>query len=232
MEEARHLLTHYLSKNGDSMVSLRTLSWSWAGRRSTRKTIHKELLTIHPLPAPSREDLTPKRAMWNAYAADYTPSNNPSHAACTPPRNATLPPAIRAAAKHDNRLVSSTIIRFATGYCFDADYSDRFRTGADNPTLCPCSEGDHPPPSSQEGPQNGHPRHIPPQRHTRRHVILRCPIPTLHRTRYISALVTSVAHILRSEDHTCLLCSFLRESRSTLLKPLPVLRPGRDPPDQ
>ena len=211
-------------------------SWSWSGRRSLRKANHLELLTLHPLPPPSRDTLTPKRAMWDTYTADYTPSNHPSHVACSPPHDATLPPAILAAAAHENRLISTTIVRFATGHCFDTDYSERFHPGADDLTLCPCSTKDPPSPVTytREMPRPHHSRRHTRRhthyQHTRHHVILRCSNPEPYRLQYIGEHVTSLTQILWSEDCTRLLCSFLGTSSSSLLCSLPILCPGRDPP--
>ena len=172
IKDVRHLLIDYLTQNRDSSISLRTFSWSWSGCRSTCKHDHLELLTLHPLTPLSQESLTPKQAMWNAYTTNYTPSNHLAHIACTTPYDATLPPATLAAAAHENCLVSSTIVRITTGHCFDADYSDRFRPGANNLTTCPCAIEDHPPPTpTREGPLTHHTRRHTHCRHTCHHII-------------------------------------------------------------
>jgi hypothetical protein len=118
-----------------------------------------------------------------------------------------------------HRLITSTLFRLAVAHCFDADYSDRFRPGAEDVTTCPCSSN----------PQSTH----RPRRHTRQHVIFSCINHTIARRKHIRGLV-SLKEILQSKEFTVRLGNFLLETNSTLLrplpKPLPVLRPGRDPP--
>ena len=82
-EETHHLLRKYLNSRSDTTVTLCSFIWSWSGRRSTCKSKHLELLTLHPLTPLTQDILTPKKAMWHTFAADYTPSNNPSHLAYT-----------------------------------------------------------------------------------------------------------------------------------------------------
>jgi hypothetical protein len=119
IEDSHHLLTAYLSSCPDLSVSLYTFSWSWSGCQSTHKTKHMELLTLHPLPPPTWETLTPKKAMWDSILTNYTPLNHPSHIACTPSVNPSLPPTILAVTQSGNHLISSTIFCLATGHCFD-----------------------------------------------------------------------------------------------------------------
>jgi hypothetical protein len=148
--------------------------------------------------------------MWNHIRQDYTPSNHPSHIACQPPLSNLPAPAILAAAAFGDRLIASTIFRLATGHCFDADYSDRFRAGADDITLCPCSRTQ--------------PRLY---RHTRAHRLFRCrEIRAIH-MKHLGGVSTSLRHILQSAEMTSRLCALLKESNSSLLRPLTEDR--RDP---
>jgi hypothetical protein len=165
------------------------------------------------------DDTPPKQAMWEQILTDYTPSNHPSHIACAPPDGNKPPPGIQGAIAMRHRLVTSTIFRFAVAHCFDADYSDRFRPSADDITTCPCSS-------------NSRPDHRP-RRHTRHHVIFSCTNHHTARIKFIRGL-SSLKQILQSKEFTVRLGDFLLETNSSLLrplpKPLPVLRPGRDPP--
>src|SRR6266851_5449729 len=98
--------------------------------------------------------------MWAKIHTDYTPSNHPSHIACTPPINNKPPPVIIAAAASRNCLISSTLIHLAVAHSFNANYLDRFRSSTNNPTTCPCS---YLPRNPTQPPR-------PPLRHTREHV--------------------------------------------------------------
>jgi len=161
--------------------------------------------------------MEPKVAMWACIRRDYTPSNHPSHIACTTPDGNKPPPAIQAAIAHRNRLISSTIFCLTIAHCFDADYSNRFQPGTNDPTECPCNSA-HP----------LHPHAIP-RCHTRQHVIFHCPLATTACAHHLQGL-SSLAMILHLEEATAALCRFLEESNSSLLRPLLVLQPGRDPP--
>ncbi len=142
----------------------------------------------------------------------------PSHIACTPPTNSTLPPAIQAAATLHSHLLSSTIFRLVVAHCFDANYSNRFCPTADDITTCPCAS--HPQMNPHRQPRR-------PKQHTRDHIIFRCPLTAPHRIPRIYTLHT----ILQSEELTTMLCTFLKDTNSSLLCPLPrVDRPSRDPP--
>jgi hypothetical protein len=157
--------------------------------------------------------------MWETILSDYSPSDHPSHIACAPSDGNKPPPAILGTIEHKNCLICSTIFRFAVAHCFDADYSDRFRPTANDTTICPCDRIPRPNPTRR-------PCHA---RHTRAHVIFHCPITQPQRLIHLYRL-TSLHQIFRSKDDTLRLCAFLRDTSSTLLRPLPILRPGHDPP--
>jgi hypothetical protein len=146
--------------------------------------------------------------------------------ACTAPDGNKPPPAIRAAIAHGNRLITSTIFRFAVAH-FDADYSDRFRPNAGDNTMCPCAHRPY-----QPGHNPSRRRQRPTHRHTRNHVIFKCATTAASRTTHLQGLNTLPA-ILKSEEATKRLCCFLEVTNSSLMRPLPpipVLRPGHDPP--
>jgi hypothetical protein len=119
--------------------------------------------TSHSL-APSPHEL-----MWQHIKADYIPSTHPSALACQPPDNGKPVAAIRGALKTHSRIITSSVIRIATGHCFDAHYSQRFRSGADDTLLCPCSSNlTHP--------------HL----HTRHHILFQCARFAKERRRFHS----------------------------------------------
>jgi hypothetical protein len=230
-----HLLTHYLRSIPDSSIELRTFHRTW-----TRKTLWEDLTRIptsHPPPPPSLDDTHPKQAAWNTFLNDYTHSDHPSTAACSPPVDSTPPPAISAAIAFGNRAISSTVFQIITGHCFDADYSDHFHPSANDVTHCPCARAPNPenPDPRTQGqnlsrrplPRDAHHRPFP--RHTRHHVLFRCRLYADSRAKHFHG-VTNLTTILRLYDLTLALCAFLVETNSSLIRLLPVLRPGRDPP--
>jgi hypothetical protein len=108
-------------------------------------------------------------------------------------------------------------IRLATGHCFDATYSARFRPTAGDYTICPC----------EHIPRRTRRRHIP---HTKEHVLFRC-MKTVNERRTFLRGSRSLAHILQSKERTAALCRFLTVTNSSLLRPLPKPTPTfRDPP--
>jgi hypothetical protein len=157
--------------------------------------------------------------MWNWIWADYNPSDCPLHMACTRPTGNSLAPAVKAAVdKHSCRL-TSLICQLCTGHCFDANYSDTFRTGADDNTICPCS---HTP---------RRPNHLPHCRirqHTKEHVIFHCLKTTALHDCHLRG-IGSLRTIFQSQNLTLCLCNFLIESESSLFRPLPS--PPRETPE-
>jgi hypothetical protein len=213
--EVCRLLYEYLTTHPSTSIEIRSCERAWLGSRC-RAEIKRIAITEEPPELPEAE-MDPKAAMWARIQRDYTPSTHPSHVACAPPDGNTPPPAIWAAIAHRNRLICSTIFCFAVTHCFDADYSDCFRSGANDTTECPCNLT-HPP----------HPHDIP-RRHTRHHIIFHCPLAAPACLHHLSG-ASSLPTILHLETATAALCRFLEESNSSLLRPLPVLRLGRDPP--
>ena len=136
--DSRALLTKYLEKSNTNTIDFRSHKADWNGSpsRAHSATLIPTHITLPPL---LPIDYDPKATMWEQIRKDYTPSDHPSHIACDIPCGGIPPPAILAAAKSGQQLISSTIFHFATGHCFDADYSDHFRPRADDPTSCPCS---------------------------------------------------------------------------------------------
>jgi hypothetical protein len=149
--------------------------------------------------------------MWNQIQAEYTPSDRPSHMACVIPHGNTIAPVLKAATAKKSHHLTSLICQLCTGHCFDANYSDTFRSGANDNTTCPCS---HIP---------RHPNHLPRchiRQHTKEHIIFHCiKTATLH-DRLLHSL-GSLHTIFQSQDLTSHLCDFLTESESSLFRPLP-----------
>ena len=163
----------------------------------------------------------PKATMWGKIHADYQPNPCPSFIACDPPSDNNPPPTIQAAAKCKSHLILSTIFRWATNHSFDTNYSNRFRQGADDPTLCPCANPTHP---------QFHPSEpYRPYQHTKEHVLFHCPQYTHARTTHLHSL-TSLRVIFHSEDDTTRLCAFITATNCSLLCPLHNLAPWPDPP--
>jgi hypothetical protein len=131
------------------------------------------------------------------------------HTTCAPPEGNKPASAIWAAIKARHRLIFTIIPHLATGHCFDTTYSNHFRPGADDHTICPC---EHIPCASWvRGPWRAC--------HTKEHVIFKCPRYTSSRLTHLEGL-SSLSTILRSKEHTVRLCAFLLETNSLLLHPL------------
>jgi len=211
----------HLDSSPANTFTLRTCEWKWPGSH-TKAELRRNQEDIGQTLAWEDRELTPKERMWARICMDYTPSTHPSHAACAPPEGNKPTPAIWAAVKARHRLIFTTIPWLATGHCFDATYSERFRTGADNYTICPCKHIPHT--SRVRGPRRAC--------HTKEHMIFHCPRYTPSRLTHLEGL-SSLPTILWSEEHTARLCAFLLETNSLLLrlltKPQEVLRPSRDP---
>ena len=141
--ESCTLITTHLDLADHHTFHLRSFHRKWPGSPDNEELRSLELEQYKPDPL----DLAlsdPKATMWGKIHADYRHNPRPSHITCDPPSDNIPPPAIRAAAKSTSRLISSTIFRWATNHCFDANYSDRFRQGANDHTLCPCADPTHP----------------------------------------------------------------------------------------
>jgi hypothetical protein len=216
--DTRALITDYLTLSDTNSLILRHFDRAWPGTPSDMdyQSITDRMDALANTPPHPLEDMTPKQAMWARIRVDYAPSPNPSHSACVAPDGNKLPPAIRAAAASNSRLITSTIFRIATGHCFDADYSDRFRPTAGDRTICPCETIPR--------------RHRQPRqnRHTRHHVLFQCPTTAEMRSKHLTG-ITTLRQILLSQEDTSHLCDFLSQSNSTLLRPLPEPRQVPEP---
>jgi hypothetical protein len=205
-QDARTLMSNYCTVDESRTFALRYFDRAWPG--TPPKAELQDLME-------KRDELppraTPKDEMWAKIRADYTPSNHPSYIACKPPKGNSLPPAIQAAVNSSNRLITSTVFRFAVSHCFDADYSDRFRPRADDITTCPC---EHRPRGRTRPP------HQVRYRHTRHHVIFHCHLTASHRLNFPTGHLT-LRGIFTSYDATSQLCKFLLASNSSLFRPLP-----------
>jgi len=122
-------------------------------------------------------------------------------------------PALKAATAKKGHHLTSLICQLCTGHCFDANYSDTFRSGANDNTTCPCS---HIPRC---------PNHLPHRRicrHTKEHIIFHC-IKTAALHDHLLHGLGSLRIIFQSQDLMSCLCDFLTESESSLFHPLPGL---------
>jgi hypothetical protein len=65
--------------------------------------------------------------------------------------------------------------------------------------------------------------------HTKEHVIFRCPLTQTYRDKHLEGIAT-LREAFRTEENTKQLCLFLRDSQSSLFRPLPKPRPCPEPP--
>ena len=147
--------------------------------------------------------------MWRKIKEEYIPIDHPSALACQTPDNGKPVAAIRGALKSHSRIITSTIIRIATGHCFDANYSQRFRPRSDDTLTCPHT-------------------HSRPHLHTRHHIIFQCSQYANERRRFIPR-PWRLPVILQSEDASEKLGLFLKNSDSSLLRPIPLPTPHITP---
>ena len=152
-----------------------------------------------PLPPPP---LSPREQMWQNVKNEYVPISHPAALACQTPDNGKPVAAIRGAVKAHSRLVTSSIFRIATGHCFDAMYSQRFRPNANDTLNCPHA-------------------HSRPHLHTRHHILFQCANYARERRRFLPR-PWRLNTILQSEDATEKLGLFLKASNCAILRPLPT----------
>jgi hypothetical protein len=143
--------------------------------------------------------------MWQKIKDEYIPIHHDSALACQTPDNGKPVAAIRGALKSHSRLITSTIIRIATGHCFDTSYSQRFRPQSDDILNCPHT-------------------HTHPHLHTRHHILFQCSRYKKERRRFIHR-PWRLTTILQSEDATERLGLFLKASDCTILRPIPLSLP-------
>jgi hypothetical protein len=160
--------------------------------------------------APPSYPPSPRTSMWQKIQAEYVPITHPSALACQTPNNGKPVDAIEGSLTAHSRIVTSAISQLATGHCFDADYSARFRPSADDNTTCPCST-----------PFRTH-------LHTRHHVLFKCAIYA-HIRRRLMPRPWRLPVILQSRDASAKFSLFLQKSDCSILRPLPN-NPPRSPP--
>jgi hypothetical protein len=148
--------------------------------------------------------------MWQKIRAEYVPIPHPAALACQTPDNGKPVDAIKGSLTAHSRVVTSAIPQIATGHCFDADYSARFRPSADDNITCPCSTPSH--------------AHL----HTRHHVLFKCALYA-HKRRKLMPRPWRLSVILQSRDASAKLSLFLRDTGCSILRPLPTTTP-RSPP--
>ena len=146
--------------------------------------------------------LSPRKSMWKKIKEEYTPIDHPSALACQTPDNGKPVAAVRGALRTHSRIVTSTIFHIATGHCFDANYSQRFRPRSEDTLTCPHT-------------------HTRPHLHTRHHVIFQCSQYANERRRLLPR-PWRLPVILQSEDASEKLGLFLKESNCSLLRPIPT----------
>ena len=157
----------------------------------------------NPLPSPS-----PRELMWQKIKEEYTPIDHPSALACQQPDNGKPVAAIRGALKNHSRIITSSVIRIATGHCFDANYSQRFCPRSDDTLTCPHT-------------------HTCPHLHTRHHILFQCS--HYAQERRLLPRPWRLPSILQSEDASEKFGAFLKKSNCSLLQPLPVLTATTNP---
>ena len=209
--DTRILIAQYLDSNVTTSLSLRTYHPTWLGAPSPQdRSVLTSLVECEAIGPTPIHDLPPKEVMWRRIREDYTPSNHPSTIACVPPQGNKLPPAILAATSCNDRTVSCTIPRLITNHYFGADYSIRFRPNAGDALHCPCSR---------------RPRRRGPRLHTKHHVLFDCEDTLPFRIKHLRRHnLTSWESLFANEEATAHLCDFLRDSNSTLLRPLPAIQ--------
>ena len=168
----------------------------------TQRRLWNQRFAASPTNPPPPATLSPREHMWRKIRDEYNPIQHPSALACQTPDNGKPVAAIRGALKTHSRLITSSIIRIATGHCFDARYSQRFRPQSDDTLTCP-----HP--------------HTRPHLHTRQHVIFQCSHFRGVRRRFLTRPWRLTA-ILQSEDASERLGLFLKESNCSILRPIPI----------
>ena len=156
-------------------------------------------------PQPNPLSISPRELMWRKIKEEYVPIDHPSALACQTPDNGKPVTAIRGVLKSHSRIITSTIIRIATGHCFDANYSQRFRPRSNNILTCPHI-------------------HSRPHLHSRHHIIFQCSQYANERRRFLPR-PWRLSVILQSEDASEKLGLFLKDSDSTLLRPIPLPTP-------
>ena len=192
-------------------LSLRTYHPTWPGAPSLEDRRVLTSLVEHEAIGPTPTcDVPPTQAMWQRIRTDYSPSNHPSTIACVLPQGTKLPPAIQAAASCKDRAVSCTIPCLITNHYFGANYSIRFRPNAGDNIYCPCKNRT---------------RRRGLRLHTKTHVLFECENTQPFREKHFRHHnLHTWESLFANEEATTHLCDFLRDSNSTLLRPLPAMQ--------
>ena len=173
---------------------------------------HNEILERAQIFFASHPDppLSNKARVFADWKRDYMNADHTGLAwqSCEIPESSTPPAFVRGALSAGNRQYLSAAIQLSTSHDFTADYSMKFRPDAPDNLICPCSS-DRP----------------PYQLHTRKHVLLECPLFADARLKAFGPN-SSLAHIFQTEAGGRHLTMFLHVTQA-LLRPLP---PRPDPP--
>jgi len=158
----------------------------------------EDTLLYHTQPTPSSHS-----RMFDEWNSSFTPKpSDPPYTPFSSDATPILHPFVTGVIRANNRDLETACLQLITGHSFQADYSDRFRTRANDNTICPRCTG----------------------RYTTRHVLLHCrPLASI-RTRTIASY--SLTRLFRSTHGAKKLIHFLHATQA-LLRPLP---PRPDPP--
>ena len=205
---------HTLRTSLSDSPSIHYILWYDTRAKDSPNTTQRQHWTSRfaasPQPAPLPPPSSPRNVMWQKIQADYIPLTHPAALACQTPDNGKPVDAIKGSLTVHSRIATSAIPQIATGHCFDAEYSARFRPSADDNTTCPCSTPLH--------------THL----HTRHHVLFKCA-RYAHMRRKLIPRPWRLAVILQSKDASAKLSLFLKDSGCSLLRPLPTPA-SRSPP--
>jgi hypothetical protein len=160
-------MLEYLHSQDSLTITFHHFHRAWLGPLSSAdiQGLSMDVDSLMDSPPYLIHGIMPKEAMWNQIWANYIPLDQPSHMACVIPQGNALAPAVKVAMAKKSHRLTSLICQLCTGHCFDANYSNTFRTGTNDNTTCPCS---HTPRC---------PNHLPHCcicQHTKEHVIFHC----------------------------------------------------------
>ena len=204
------LLTLFLDRDPAHSMGIYRFKKSWSGLPGSRtlddlRTQVQDHLLLLP-PHPTFRDIA-----WAAFChliidSAQQPCSHPSWHVGSPPSSPTLPNFVRGFLSTGNCLYSSTCFRIAAGHAFCSEYSEVFRTNANDELCCLCS------------------RPCCPTYHTIHHVIFNCPRHCVTRRCIIGD--NAMPFLLTTYVGGAKLVRFLHYTQD-LLWPLP---PRPDPP--
>ena len=215
-----HLITHLLSNflQVDTLHTVRITRYSakWSGLPGTQAVADLRTRThSHVFPTLPPSYSTPKSRAFIAFHSWWESRDrrrDPMSRIPPPPLDSHAPIPMIAGILRDNhkrprgRHLYSAGVQTVLGHGFFPEYSTRFRPQADDNLICPCAA-------------------LPPRLHTRRHILLQCPLHVTSRQRHFGRHLT-LDYILGTEDGGHAFANFVDET-GVFLRPLP---PRPDPP--